>query len=75
MSDWYEINEGEHYRHVQTHALVRITRVRWHEGFTGLVYWEAVGGTKIKGMASGIQEAQHFLEDFYLVHVSPSVAA
>ncbi len=74
MSDWYEINEGEHYRHVLTCAVVRVTRVRWHEGSTGLVYWETVGGAKIDGIASGIQEAQHFLEDFYLVNVSPSAA-
>lgn len=75
MSDWYEINEGEHYRHVLTRALVRVSRVRWHEGFTGLVYWEGVGGAQIEGMASRIEEAQHFLEDFYLVQVSPPVTA
>lgn len=71
MSDWYEVNEGEHYRHVLTHARVRVTKVRWHEGFTGLVYWDAVDKAKTEGMASGVQEAQHFLEDFFLVHVSP----
>jgi hypothetical protein len=58
-----------------THVLVRVSRVRWHQGFTGLVYWEPVDGAKTEGMASGVQEAQHFLEDFFLVHVSPSVAA
>jgi hypothetical protein len=75
LSDWYEVNKGEHYRHVLSRAVVRVTRVRWHEGSTGLVYWETVGGSKIDGVTSGIQEAQHFLEDFYLVHVSPSAAA
>lgn len=75
MSNWDEVNEGEHYRHIMTHAVVRVTRVRWHEGYTGLVYWDAVGGAKIEGIASGIQEVQHFLEDFYRVEVSPSVAA
>lgn len=75
MSDWYEVNEGEDYRHVLTRALVRVTRVRWHEGFTGLVYWEAIGGSKVDGVTSGVQETQHFLEDFYLVQVSPSVPA
>lgn len=75
MSDWYEVNEEEHYRQILTHTLVHVTKVRWHEGFTGLVYWEAVEGTKTESMASGVQEAQHFLEDFFLVRVSPSVAA
>lgn len=75
MSDWYEVNEGKHYRHVLTRTVVRATRVRSHEGSTGLVYWETVGDSKIDDVTSGIQEAQHFLEDFYLVQVSPSVAA
>ncbi len=74
MSD-YEITEGECYRHILKHVVVRVTKVRWHEGFTGLVYWEALNGDKIDGATSGIQEAQHFVEDFYLVHVPPAVAA
>ncbi len=74
MSD-YEINEGECYRHILTHVLVRVTKVRWHEGFTGLVHWEALNQHKIDGVTSGIQEGQHFLEDFSLVHVSPAIAA
>lgn len=75
MSDLYEINEGECYRHIVTHVVVRVMRVRWHEGFTGLVYWEALNERKINGVTSGIQEAQHFLGDFSLVHVSPAIAA
>jgi len=71
MSDGYDINEGECYRHIWTHVLVRITKVRWHEGISGLVYWETLNETKIDGVTSGIQEAQHFLEDFYLVHIAP----
>lgn len=42
-----------------------------HEGITGLVHWETLNKTKIEGVTSAVQEAQHFLEDFYLVHVSP----
>jgi hypothetical protein len=75
MSDWYEVNKGEHYRHVLTRGLVRVVKVRWQEGMTGFIYWEAVGGAKIDGTESGVQEAQHFLEDFYLVHLSPSIDA
>lgn len=75
MSDRYEINEGECYRHISTHVVVRVTRVRWHEGFTGLVYWETLDGSKIDGVTSGIQEAQHFLGDFCHIHISPVVAA
>lgn len=75
MSDWYEIKEGERYRHIRTHALVQVTKVRWHEGITGMVYWETLNEAKIDGVTWGIQEAQHFLEDFYLVDISPAVAA
>lgn len=75
MSDWYEIKEGECYHHIWTHALVRVTKVRWLEGFSGLVHWETLNGAKIDGVTSGVQEAQHFAEDFYLVHVSPAAAA
>lgn len=75
MPEWYEINEGECYRHILTRVLVRVTKVRWNEGFTGLVHWETLNGAKIDGVTSGVQEAQHFLEDFYLVHVNPTVAA
>jgi hypothetical protein len=60
MSDGYDINEGECYRHIWTHVLVRITKVRWHAGISGLVYWETLNETKIDGVTSGIQEAQHF---------------
>ncbi len=74
MSDRYEINEGDCYRHILTHTVVQVTRVRWHEGFTGSVYWETLSGSKIDGVTSGIQEAQHFLEDFYLIHVPNAVA-
>lgn len=74
MSD-YEINEGECYRHILTHVEVRVLKVRRHEGFTGLVYWEALNGHKIDGVVSGIQEAQHFLADFYLVRVPAAIAA
>ncbi len=74
MSD-YEINEGECYRHILTHLVARVTKVRWHEGFTGLVYWEALNGHKIDGEVSGIQEAQHFLADFYLIPVPVAIAS
>ena len=75
MSDEHDINEGECYRHIWTHVLVRVIKVRWHEGITGLVYWETLDGTKIDGVTSGIQESQHFLEDFYLVHICPAITA
>ena len=75
MSDWREINEGECYCHILTHVVVRVTKIGWDEGFTGLVYWEALNGSKIDGVTSGIQEAQHFVEDFYLVHVLSAIAA
>ncbi len=74
MSD-FEINEGECYRHILTHAVVRVTKVRWLEGLTGLVYWEALNGHKIEGQTFGIQETQHFLEDFYLVRVPAAIAS
>jgi hypothetical protein len=75
MSDGYDVNENGCYRHIWTHMLVRVTKVRWHQGITGLVYWETLNGTTIDGVMSGIQEAQHFLEDFYLVDICPAVAA
>lgn len=75
MSDRYEINEGGCYRHILTHALVRVTKVGWDEGFTGLVYWETLNGNKIDGVTSGIQEAQHFVGDFYLIQVPTAIAA
>ena len=75
MSDGYDINEGECYRHILTHVLVRVTKVRWHEGISGLVYWETLNETKIDGVTSGRQEAQHFLEDFYLLQICPAIAA
>lgn len=77
MSDleWYEVAEGECYRHKLTGVLVRVTRVRQLEGITGRVNWEALDGSKIEGVASQVQEAQHFLEDFDLWRVSPAVAA
>jgi hypothetical protein len=52
MSDGYDINEGECYRHIWTHVLVRITKVRWHEGISGLVYWETLNETKIDSVTS-----------------------
>ena len=73
MSD-YEINEGECYRHILAHVVVRVTEVRWHEGFTGLVYWEALNGHNIDGETFGIQETQHFLADFYVVRVPVAAA-
>ncbi len=75
MSEWYEINAGKCYRNTWTHAVVRVTKVRWHEGFTGMVYWEALNGHKIDGATSGIQEVQHFLEDFCFLYGPPAVAA
>ena len=75
MWDGYDINEGECYRHIWTHVLVSVTKVRWHEGISGLVYWETLNGTKIDDVTSGIQEAQHFLEHFYLVQTCSGIAA
>lgn len=75
MSDWCEINEGECYRHILTHAVVRVTKIGWDEGFTGLVYWETLNGSKVDGVTSGIQEAQHFVGDFYLVQDLSAIAA
>jgi hypothetical protein len=74
-SEWYEVAEGEHYRHKLSGVLVRVTRVRQREGITGLVRWEALDGGKIEGAASQVQEAQHFLEDFDCWRRSPAVAA
>ncbi len=64
MSDWWEVSQGECYLHKFTHVPVRVTKVRPHEGFTGLVTWETLNGATIDGASSEIQEAQHFLEDF-----------
>ncbi len=75
MSEWYEVIEGECYRRKLTHVLIRVTRVRPREGFTGLVRWEALNDDKIDGVSSGVQEAQHFLEDFDLAHIAPPAAA
>ncbi len=75
MSEWWEVSEGECYRHKFTHALVRVTRVRPREGFTGLVRWEALNGATIDADSSEVQEAQHFLEEFGLVHVASPAAA
>ncbi len=75
MSDWWEVSQGECYRHKFTHVLVRVTRVRPREGFTGLVRWESLNGATIDGVSSGVQEAQHFLEDFDVTHIAPSAAA
>ena len=75
MSEWYEVKEGECYRHKLTGVLVRVTRVREREGFSGLVRWEVLSGDKVDGVTFEVQEAQHFLEDFDIVHVSPPVAA
>ena len=66
MSEWYEVREGEYYRHKFTHGLVRATRVRPREGVTGLVRWQALNGARIDGVTCEVQEAQHFLEDFDL---------
>lgn len=73
MSEWYEINEGECYRHIMTSVEVRVTKVRWHEGYTGLIHWATLNGAKIDALTFGVQEAQHFLEDFYFLHASPAV--
>ena len=75
MSEWYEVDEGECYRHKFTHGLVRVTRVRPREGVTGVVRWEALNGTTIDGVTSEAQEAQHFLEDFDLAPRRSLVAA
>lgn len=73
MEDWYEVSEGECYRHRLTGVAVRVTKVRTDGGFTGLVHWETLNGRKIDGVTSEVQEAQHFLDDF--VQVSPAAAA
>lgn len=73
MEGWYEVSESECYRHRLTGVPVRVARVRTDGGFTGLVHWETLNGRKIDGVTSGVQEAQHFLDDF--VHVSPAAAA
>ena len=70
MPEWYEVSQGECYRHILTHVVVHVTKIRWHEGFTGLVYWETLNGTKIDGITSGVQEVQHFVEDFVSVPVA-----
>ncbi len=75
MSDWWEVSQGECYRHKFTHVLVRVIKVRPHEGFTGLVTWETLNGGKIDGVTSELQEAQHFLEEFDLIHVASPAAA
>lgn len=67
MSDWYEIAEGEEYRHRITGRIVRVKHFDGDEGFSGRVEWEAVVSREIEGRISAIQEAQHFLEDFDLV--------
>ncbi len=75
MPDWYEVYEGECYRHKLTHGLVRVERVRPLEGVTGLVRWEALNGARIDGVTSEVQEAQHFLEDFDLAPRRSPLAA
>jgi hypothetical protein len=40
-----------------------------------LVYWETLNGSKVDGVTSGIQEAQHFVGDFYLVQDLSAIAA
>jgi hypothetical protein len=35
MSNGYDINQGEYYRNIWMHLLVRVTKVSWHEGITG----------------------------------------
>jgi hypothetical protein len=77
MSDWYEINEGEEYRHKLTRKIVRVKHFAADEGFTGMVDWEASDHCEIEGRVSATQEAQHFLEDFDLVrdvHRAPAAA-
>lgn len=67
MSDWYEINQGEEYRHKLTGRIVRVKYFDGNEGFTGRVEWEALDHCEIEGRVSAEQEAQHFLEDFDLI--------
>lgn len=75
MSDWWEVGQGKYYRHKFTHVLVCVTKVRPHEGVTGLVTWETQDGGKIDGVTAEVQEAQHFLEDFDIIHVAPPAVA
>ena len=67
MSDWYEINQCEEYRHKLTGRIVRVNYFDGNEGFTGRVEWESLDHCEIEGRVSGEQEAQHFLEDFDLI--------
>ncbi len=67
MSDWYEVNQGEEYRHKLTGSTVRVKHFAANEGFSGRVEWEALDHREIEGRVSAMQEAQHFLEDFDLI--------
>lgn len=67
MSDWYEIAEGEEYRHKLTGRIVRVKHFAGDDGFSGRVEWEASDHREIEGRVSAMQEAQHFLEDFDLI--------
>ncbi len=73
MDEWYGVREGECYRHRLTGTAVHVSRVREHEGFTGLVRWETLNSGTIDGVTSEVQEAQHFLEDF--LDLSPASMA
>ncbi len=76
MSDWYEVAEGEEYRHRLTGRIVRVKHVAADEGCCGRVEWEAEDHREIEGRVSATQEAQHFLEDFDLIRaVHPPTAA
>lgn len=75
MSDWYEISEGEEYRHKLTGRIVRVKHFAGDEGFSGMVDWEALDHREIEGRRSAMQEGQHFLEDFDLVGPVHAVAA
>ncbi len=67
MSDWYEINEGEEYRHKLTGRTVRVKHFAADEGCCGRVEWEASDHREIEGRSRATQEAQHFLGDFDLI--------